>query len=279
MLTALAWALALSAALPIWIAWMRGDCSQGGAWSWALLALAAVVASTSALRATLPVVLGLGLLALALHGFADGGCVEGPIAAAQRWAADETAHDADAERAARLQSGGGGRLSLDQALAMNWPPQALCGRTIHLSDELLFARNDAHLRRGGAPQLRKLAALLRRHPEASLRLDGHADSLGDPAANQALSLRRAQAVRAWLLRETTTPPTRIVASGLGASQPLVAPRSADDDASHRLNRRVEAVLRCRAPDGATEPADEVPGTEDVAAPVTAPVAGTATELP
>lgn len=260
-LTALAWLLALLAVLPGALAWLRGDCDPSGALTWLALALAVVFGATSAARATRPVLLGLSLLALALHGYAHTGCVDGPMAAAQQWSLDETAHDADAERAAKLQSGGGGRISLDQALAMNWPPTALCGRTVHLSDELLFARNEAQLARGAAPHLRKLAALLRRHPEASLRLLGHADGVGDAAANVALSLRRASAVRAWLIHRGAIAAGRVEAVGIGASQPLVTPRSPDDEDSHRLNRRVEAMLRCGAS----------------AAP--APEAATATEAP
>ena len=243
-LTALAWACALAAVVPAWLAWLRADCEPGWPGTWPLLGVAALAAAASQSRIGRPVVFGVALLALALHGFAETGCVEGPIAQARDWALDETSRDADAERAARLQGGGGGRISLDQALAMSWPPRALCGRTLHLSDDLLFARNDAHVRPVGASQLRKLAVLVRRHPQATLVLEGHTDSSGDADANVVLSRRRAEAVRAWLLHQTRLPPGRIVALGVGASRPLVQARGGDDGARQRLNRRVEAVLRC-----------------------------------
>jgi len=140
---------------------------------------------------------------------------------------------------------------------MSWPPSALCGRTVHLSDELLFARNEAHLARNAAPHLRKLAALVRRHPDAGLRLVGHADGVGDAAANVALSRRRAAAVRAWLVHHGAIAAGRVEAVGVGAAQPLVTPRRPDDEDSHRLNRRVEAMLRCGA---AAAPAPEAATT-------------------
>lgn len=68
---------------------------------------------------------------------------------------------------------------------------------------------------------------------------GHTDSTGSPQLNQLLSLKRAQAVRDWLLKTKNLSPACIAVQGYGASQPIAA----DDTPEHRAaNRRVEISL-------------------------------------
>ncbi len=70
------------------------------------------------------------------------------------------------------------------------------------------------------------------------RIEGHTDTVGDAALNQALSERRAEAVREYLLRNFGVDPSRLVSVGFGASQLLVTtpPQTAE-----RRNRRVQVV--------------------------------------
>lgn len=70
------------------------------------------------------------------------------------------------------------------------------------------------------------------------RIEGHTDTVGDAAINQALSERRAAAVRDYLMRSFGVPEDRIIAVGFGASQLLV--RTPPQTPEVR-NRRVQVV--------------------------------------
>lgn len=68
---------------------------------------------------------------------------------------------------------------------------------------------------------------------------GHTDRVGTLEANDALSLRRAEAVRALII-ERGFEAARVRAVGRGERQPLVA---TDDEVDEPRNRRVEIVVR------------------------------------
>ncbi len=79
--------------------------------------------------------------------------------------------------------------------------------------------------------------------ELSIAISGHTDNTGDPANNLALSRARAEAVKAWLMGQSTThfPARRFVSvDGFGDTKPL--PGSGNDEASRAANRRVEITL-------------------------------------
>ena len=70
------------------------------------------------------------------------------------------------------------------------------------------------------------------------RIEGHTDSVGDTASNQALSERRAAAVREYLIAKFGVNPARLVAVGMGETQLLVP---TPDETSNARNRRVQVV--------------------------------------
>ena len=70
------------------------------------------------------------------------------------------------------------------------------------------------------------------------RIEGHTDNVGDPATNQALSERRAAAVREYLIAKFGVDPNRLVAVGLGETQLLVP---TPPQTSNARNRRVQVV--------------------------------------
>lgn len=69
----------------------------------------------------------------------------------------------------------------------------------------------------------------------TLRVEGHTDNTGSRPLNQDLSRRRAEAVRAALIQRGVAP-SRIIASGFGATQPLGNNATGEGRA---LNRRIE----------------------------------------
>ncbi len=70
------------------------------------------------------------------------------------------------------------------------------------------------------------------------RIEGHTDTVGDDRQNMALSQRRAEAVRAYLTKNFGVAPGRLMAVGLGESQPLIP---TPDQTPEPSNRRVQVL--------------------------------------
>jgi outer membrane protein OmpA-like peptidoglycan-associated protein len=103
-----------------------------------------------------------------------------------------------------------------------------------------FAFGSSELQPASEPAVASVAALLGRHTDWSLAVEGHTDSVGDDAANQRLSLARAEAVRS-ALAERGVAFARIRAEGYGATRPR-EPNSTLEGRAR--NRRVELVRNC-----------------------------------
>jgi outer membrane protein OmpA-like peptidoglycan-associated protein len=73
----------------------------------------------------------------------------------------------------------------------------------------------------------------RKNTDRQVRIVGHADASGTPAANQALSLKRAESVRDYLVSKGTNPELLVI-EGVGAAEPKNAAKPNADE-----NRRVE----------------------------------------
>lgn len=103
-----------------------------------------------------------------------------------------------------------------------------------------FEFDRAELRPDAKPVIDQVYALLKEDPKLALSIEGHTDDRGPAAYNQALSERRAEAVRAALLARGLGDDgaTRLTAAGRGASQPI-ADNATDE--GRAKNRRVELV--------------------------------------
>jgi outer membrane protein OmpA-like peptidoglycan-associated protein len=104
-----------------------------------------------------------------------------------------------------------------------------------------FAFNSAQIAPASDRALAQVAAALARHPEWSLAVEGHTDSIGTAAANQTLSVRRAEAVRARLAERHKLNTGNWKATGYGASRPRESNATIEGRAR---NRRVELVRAC-----------------------------------
>ena len=104
-----------------------------------------------------------------------------------------------------------------------------------------FDFGQATLLPASKPALAAVAQLLRDKPGWRLRIEGHTDSIGNAASNQALSQRRAAAVRDALSSQYHLPAARLVATGFGATRPVASNATLEGRAA---NRRVELARTC-----------------------------------
>jgi OmpA-OmpF porin, OOP family len=103
---------------------------------------------------------------------------------------------------------------------------------------ILFGTGSDRLRPESTPSLKEIGEMLKAHPDLKLVVEGHTDNVGDDAANQALSQKRAQAVAAFLIENFGIDAGRLQAKGLGETKPV---GSNDTPEGRQQNRRVELV--------------------------------------
>ena len=99
-----------------------------------------------------------------------------------------------------------------------------------------FATGSDVVQAESAPILRQIATYLEGKPDVKLKITGHTDNVGKPAANLDLSKRRAAAVAGVLSSQFGVATDRFETDGKGDTQPLSANAKPEGRA---MNRRVE----------------------------------------
>jgi len=135
-----------------------------------------------------------------------------------------------------------GITSLDDLLDL--PPNILLSKKTMLPSDLLFEFNKAELRESAKIGLMKLALLMDRNPNLYCWIEGHTDLVGGDDFNLDLSIRRAEAVKTYLVESMRMDAARISTRGFGRYEPLVISGTPEEQAA---NRRVEIRMRKTPP--------------------------------
>ncbi|HUG04399.1 MAG TPA: OmpA family protein [Steroidobacteraceae bacterium] len=163
---------------------------------------------------------------------ADADAARAGAADAARVASADAARAADAAGAAALEAA-----ELQRQIDELQAKETDRGLVLTLGD-VLFTSGQADLKAGVASNLGRLATFLHQNPGRNVEIEGHTDSVGSDEYNQALSQRRADSVRSFLIQQGIGP-ERIRTAGKGEHQPV-----ADNESSggRQQNRRVEVII-------------------------------------
>jgi OOP family OmpA-OmpF porin len=130
---------------------------------------------------------------------------------------------------------------------MKAPPQLMS-----FSAEALFAFDKSVITPDGKKALDDAGTALKSQQAQEIHVVGHADRLGSAAYNQKLSIRRADAVRDYLV-STGIATDRISSSGVGETQPVTKPEDCPGKQSAKViaclqpDRRVDIDFQGSAP--------------------------------
>jgi outer membrane protein OmpA-like peptidoglycan-associated protein len=149
---------------------------------------------------------------------------------------DERTKEADTARASAAASGAE-TVALQRQLDEMKAKMTDRGVVLTLGD-VLFATGRADLKPEATGSLAALVAFLNNYPNRTVMIEGHTDNVGSQDANVALSQRRADSVRSYLVGKGIAS-ARLSASGKGEDVPVADNASA---MGRQQNRRVEVII-------------------------------------
>jgi len=117
--------------------------------------------------------------------------------------------------------------------------QAEVPKTVRLDSLSLFDVGKFQLKPNSTKMLVNALINIKAKPGWLIVVAGHTDITGNAQANQTLSLKRAEALRDWMLSTSDVSPTCFAVQGYGATHPIA---TNDTPEGRALNRRVEISL-------------------------------------
>ncbi|WP_448702018.1 OmpA family protein [Mucilaginibacter sp. AW1-3] len=112
------------------------------------------------------------------------------------------------------------------------------GIIVKFSSGILFDIDKTNLQPQAKTDISQLAASLKSNPETNILVVGHTDNTGSAAHNMDLSIRRAEAVKAFAITNGIDP-GRLSTQGKGDTEPIADNTTID---GRTQNRRVEIVI-------------------------------------
>lgn len=105
-----------------------------------------------------------------------------------------------------------------------------------------FDFNSSNIRNESHTLLKELANALKNNALANkqITIAGHTDAVGDDAYNMQLSVKRAQAVKQYLVAQHDVPSVKLKVLGFGETMPVITNNSKQN---RQLNRRVEILSK------------------------------------
>jgi len=163
--------------------------------------------------------------------------------AEQKLAADRSRADADAARAnaaaSQVQANELQERAADLQRKIDDMNAKVTDRGVVLTlGDVLFTSGQASLQNAAAGNLNKLVKFLGDYPDRTVMVEGHTDSVGSDDYNQALSQRRAESVKSYLVGQGVGA-VRLTALGKGETGAVASNDTTD---GRQQNRRVEVVI-------------------------------------
>jgi OOP family OmpA-OmpF porin len=137
-------------------------------------------------------------------------------------------------------TGEGGSQAASTTVTVNPPPPPPVVKVIdRLTIHVNFDFDKSDVRKVDVAELQKAVVFVKKYPRESILIEGHTDSVGTDKYNQALSERRAAAVKKYLVENGDTRNDKIKSVGYGKTRPIADNKTAK---GRFQNRRVEILI-------------------------------------
>ena len=117
---------------------------------------------------------------------------------------------------------------------------------IDLPGDILFDFDKWDIRSDAEETLKRVGGIIKTYHSPKVVISGHTDSKGAKDYNQQLSLKRAESVKTWLVKNAGIDTKIVTTEGLGDTKPVASntkPDGSDNPEGRQKNRRVEIVIR------------------------------------
>lgn len=115
------------------------------------------------------------------------------------------------------------------------PPKVVDRLSLHIN----FDTNKSDIRKADVPELEKAIAFIKKYPGHKVSIEGHTDDRGSEKYNQALSERRAAAVKDYIVKKGGAEAGKIKTVGYGETKPIADNKTKKGQFE---NRRVEVLI-------------------------------------
>jgi OOP family OmpA-OmpF porin len=135
-------------------------------------------------------------------------------------------------------TGAGGTRTASTTVNVKPPPpkpKVVDRMSLHIN----FDSNKADIRPADVGELQKAIEFVKKYPGHNISIEGHTDSVGSDKYNQALSERRASAVKDYLVKKGGADGSRIKTVGHGEAKPIADNKTKKGQFE---NRRVEVLV-------------------------------------
>ena len=132
-----------------------------------------------------------------------------------------------------------GQCSVTQAVEVN----VTCSCAMDMMVHFAFAK--ANLDASARAELDAFAQKVMRTPNYAILIEGHTDAIGKTSSNKKLGMRRADAVKAYLIAQWKMNPGRFITRSFGEDKPIAPNNTAKGRAQNRRAEIFRVMLKTR----------------------------------